>query len=417
MCQLSYFNLGNSQLNRELYVIASAVGASVHKHGWGVINPDGDSPKSAIPANLCMNSGALLHSIDGPLMGHIRLASINVPVARKYSHPFDINDIHQLHNGTLTPNNEKNHVVDEEVETISPATRVASKSKVKRSDSLVFLEYLSLKYHESSGDFIKALNDAMKDFHGKFAFIYYLKGTGERYIVRGKTADLYIIYFMSGPEDDSPITGYAVNTSKDVLETSVIMLSNLLQARGEEPLHYSIPSLVKEETIFVPEQFGLKEVGTIKENSFASKYVTCGWGEDDEFDYTHWGRGAGSSGKGARNFADSDIVSYAKEVWTFMEDFSMSLYEMQAIFYKAYECSFLDAQLPHMKHFARKILPNLRSATTRAIRKQIRTLTGGRFPIELYIKNEVEFPWMCSTKEAQQKILTMLKEKNKKVIT
>lgn len=412
MCQISYFNTGDSQLNRELFVIASAMGASVHKHGWGIINPTGESAKSAIPANLCMNSGSFINRIDGPLMGHIRLASAQVPVTTKNSHPFDINDIFQLHNGTLVPNDEKKHNVEETLETTNEhGTKIIS--KIKRSDSLVFLEHLAIKYHEAEGDFIKALTESMKDFHGKFAFVYFLKGTGEKFIVRGKTADLYILYFRESKETDSKITGYAINTSKDVLETSVLVLSNLQQSRGQEPLYYSDAKLLKEETIFVPDEFDVREVGSIKETGWATKYAA--WENEDYFsDYGRGGSFTKGNGTTPINYADGDIVKYAGEIFAFMDEYSVSLHQIMTLWSKTYECSILEAEKAHMKHFVTKVLGTLRSSTTKAIRKQVRNLCGGNFPVEIYIREDVEFPWMINPKNVQNRILVLLKERNKR---
>lgn len=410
MCQLSYFNTGSDELNRELFILASSLGATVHKHGWGVINPNGESFKSDIPANLCLNSGEFVGEICGPLMGHIRLASANVPVSEKNSHPFDINDIFQLHNGTLIPNDSKKHNVEEDVEVINDKN-VKTIQKVRRSDSLVFLEYLAVKYHEAEGDFIKALNNAMKDFHGKFAFIYFLKNTGERFIVRGKTADLHILYFKESKEKGAKITGYAVNTSKDVLELSVIILSNLRQTRGEPPLYFEQAKLLKEETIFVPEQFDLKEVGQIKEGS--TVIYPHNWDDEDYFSaYTRVGTGK-SDKNSSNSMADVDVVKYASEIFSFAKDFSMNIYEIQALWSRAYNCSLLEAEKAHMKHFVTKILATLRSSTTKAIRKRIYSLCAGNFPIELYFKEGIEFPWMVNSKANQAKIISLLEKRNK----
>lgn len=409
MCQLSYFNTRDSQLNRELFIIASAMGASVHKHGWGVINPNGESFKSAIPANLCLNSGEYIGEIDGPLMGHIRLASANVPVLKKNNHPFDISDIFQLHNGTLTPNVDKDHVTEEEVESLDDKN-VTVKKKVKRSDSLVFLEHLAVKYFEADGDFVKALNDAMKNFHGKFAFIYYLKNTGERFIVRGKTADLHILYLRESEEENSKVTGYVINTSKDVLETSVLILSNLLQSRGLPPLYYTQAKLLKEETIYVPDEFDVREVGSIKENGIT---YSRQWEDADYF--SEYGRGGGI-GAIIKNFADADVVKYASEMFAFCEEFSISLYQLQALWARAYNCSIIEAEKAHMKHFVTKILGTLRSSTTKTIRKRVRGLCGGSFPLDLYLNKGVGFPWMANSKAEQTRIIKLLEERNKKLV-
>lgn len=415
MCQLSYVKLPTDALSRRLLLLMSATGASVHKHGWGAMETKNEKSKyikCSIPANCTTNYGNVISKLSGPLIGHIRLASAQVPVTDENAHPFVAKGIMQVHNGTLVPKDDKKHVTHKDVESEpDPSTGLVTLTKVKRSDSEVFFEYFMKMYEQHKTDFVKAVQEAMKEFTGKFALMYHVESTASTYIIRGKTADLYITYLKESSDEKAPVMGYAVNTSKDVLENCCLLLSNLEQLDGRHELLFSEPALLAEETIFLAKEFGLEKVGEIKENtSVYSSYSRGvidtweGYNDDDNL------LGIQPVAKNTPiNYAADNAIKYAAEIYKFMEDFSMSPKDMSRLYYQIFNASLLETDDGTMKFFTTKLMDKLRSRTTKIIRKRLKAATGGKLPSDVYIT--YEFPWMLNSKDKQVELVNLLERR------
>jgi hypothetical protein len=275
------------------------------------------------------------------------------------------------------------------------------------------LERLSVIYAEKSENFLEAIQATMLEFTGKFAFMYFIKDAKtkvHKYIVRGKTADLYISYLKENKTKDAKTIGYVIDTNRDVLENAVNLLSNLQQLDGEKPLCFTEPEEVKKETIFIPEDFGLVEVGELKENTSVATttYPTRGnyWGADGQ-DFTV----GGGANKSMPNFTPLGVEKYVESIYSFMSEYAVSLKEIQIMFFKLYGLSLLEADEVILKHFCNKVIATLRKDATKQLRKRVKALSGGRFPIYLYSK--FAFPWMLETKNLQETIIDALKEYKK----
>lgn len=414
MCQLIYTNLHNEKLNQRMSLLLAILGSGKEKHGWGTLSGrNGKYIKSGIPANLITNSGELLFKSHGDIFSHIRSASFSVPVCDANAHPFVVGNISQFHNGTLTPKDEKNFVMKETVEEIDEKTGLVTSKEVKRSDSLIFLERLSKIYSEKNGDFIEAIKATMGEFTGKFAFMYYIKDAKkiQKYIIRGESADLYISYLKDKNTKEFKSLGYVIDTNKDVLEDAVNLLSNLQQIDGEKPLYFSDPVELKKETIFIPEEFGLKEVGELKENKVtypATTYAVRGgavsyWGDDgDSF------TGKGNGAKPQPNFTPPWVEKYIESVYSFMTEYCVSLKEIQIIFFSIYQLSLLEADEVVLKNFCNKVINSMRKGATKSTRKRIKAICHGRFPVQLYAK--YSFPWMLENKSKHEEIVEEVKK-------
>ena len=415
MCQLIYCNLHDEILNQRLSLILAVSGAEKEKHGWGTLSGrTGKFIKTGIPANYLINSGELLAKQKDDIFSHIRSASFSVPVCDKNAHPFIVGKISQFHNGTLTPKDEKGHVMKEFMEETDDKTGVVSKKEVKRSDSLIFLERLSVIYTEKKANFIEAIQATMLEFTGKFAFMYFIKDAKkvQKYIIRGKSADLYISYLKENKTKEAKTIGYAIDTNKDVLDIGLILLSNLQQLDGKKPLYFTAPEEIKKETIFIPEEFGLVEVGELKENTAVTTAVypysrnQGYWGEDGQ-NFTDKGNGA----KGTPNFTPNGVEKYVESIYSFMSEYAVSLKEIQIMFFRLYGLSLLEAEEVVLKHFCNKVIATLRKDATKQLRKRVKALSGGKFPVYLYSK--FVFPWMLEPKNLQESIVEALKEHKK----
>ena len=414
MCNLIYTNLHNDELNKKLTLFLSSLGATTQKHGFGFVAQGNiASLKTCIPGNLILNAGTHLAKAKGPLFSHIRLASAQVPVTDENAHPFTDGKIFQFHNGTLSPKDDKKFVTRIEKETTS-TSGVVSKEYIKISDSKIFFDRLLEIYNEQTGDknFVKALQDTMKEFTGKFAFMYFIPATHERYIVRGRTADLYISYLKETSEEASRVLGYAIDTSKEVLESSCILLSNLHQIETGSKLFFTAPEEIEKESIYTADEFGLTKVGEIKEEYAYSGGYTGGrnaayssW-EDDDTNFTVAGTSTTASRVNVINYTPSVVEKYLENVFAFMTDFSISVKEIQIMFYIMYGFSLLEADEVVMKHFCAKVLETLRKTQQKKVRKEIKKLCSGLgkgVPLSIYFKHQ--FPWMINPSTEQEQIL------------
>jgi|SRR5688572_27526156 len=427
MCQMSFINTKNNELNKLLFVLMGSYGSTIHDDGWGMTNANGDSWKCDLPMYGTWNAGERIAELfpedNAPLMGHIRKASISVPVNDENAHPFRSENKKILfqHNGTLKPKVEKDFVLEFEEETVSDKGVVSIK-KIKISDSLIFFQ----KFQEIFvGDktFVDALKETMELFYGKFAFMFYNLDTKQFHIVRGKTADLHICYLLDSPGKDANIIGYVINTSKDLLDMCTTLASNITQLLHKKELYFSKVELIPEETIYLAEEFDITKVGEIKENS-APTFANSGgrarnsafW-KNDDFSHDVWDdRGAVTNmGPTSKKFKAPE-EKYADAIYSFMEDFCLSFKDIQYLLLYGYEISTLEMQENVLKHFCATVIPRFRSLVPKEVRKRIHKLMDGNLvTATIYTDPELklEYPWMLNSDENLKKLIQYLEGQNK----
>lgn len=408
MCQISVCNLGDENLNKKLFLLMGTEGSGIHNDGWGLGSFNGDAWKCSLPMQYTSDAGHILSKIKSGkqiFLGHIRQASAKVPVLAKNAHPFKKDGIVFAHNGTLTPKDESKFVLEETIEEKDSKTGEIKTVTVKRSDSLVFFEEF-LKHYKGEDTFVDALKETMELFWGKFAFVFIINKT--YYIVRGKTADLHISYIKEEAKQDAKIIGWAVNTSKDILDKSLILLSNLEELDGRNPVNFTFPAILKAETIYKASKTGLVELGEIKENdkwvSTKSYYPADSWGK----------RAAGES-----NFTTGTTTETKNEhkvfrrIAEFMFGNSLSVADLQAIFGAVYGASLQEVTMPMLVHFCKRIIPAIESRTGREgkqFRKRLRRTIGG-YAVMLYqYEKGMEYPWIFNSKVVQRQFVEKLEE-------
>lgn len=407
MCQISVCNLRDPILNKKLFLIMGSNGSIVHKDGWGFSMGGGDIWKCPIPMFVTTDAGEILRtkaSVNkGILIGHIRQASPKVPVETKNSHPFKDENIVFLHNGKLTPKKESDFVLEEDADDldkngnpIKDKDGNIKKRKVSISDSLIFFqsfmkEWRSTTETDSLEKFLAVLNKTMSLFYGKFAFVFTIDKT--TYVVRGKTADLFVSYLRETEKKDSPVIGWAVNTSKEVLLDSLILLSNLQQLDGKKELFFDYPTLLPDETVFKAHAVGLAKVGEIKEN-----YAPITYAKSYSPNPT---KGGTSIVTGETNKPTTELENYAKEIYDFMFSYSLTIYDIQAMFFKLYGASLEEISIGMLRHFCRRVIPavaiKVKKDTRKRLRKQLSNMPVGLFRYG----NEFEYPWIMNTRERQ----------------
>lgn len=425
MCEITVSNLHSPYLNRKMYLLLATIGSKDHSDGWG-FSENLAGKKCGYPAFCTSNIGGILQeSIDenseSPFLGHIRKASPMVPVSTENAHPFTLDGISFVHNGKLTPKNEKDFVIETsvldydlagnpiiDVKTGKQATKI-----VKRSDSLVFFEkfmeiWKTKTVPETNFDdvFVETLTETMALFYGKFAMVFNIRN--QMYIARGKTADLHISFLRESKDFDSPILGWAINTNKVNLELCTSLLSNLEQLDNYEPMYFSYPTLLTENTVYRVDYLDVTPIGKVEENS-APAGVTTYYGRN----YTEWGDYAewedGSTTKAEsktaeKSAAKTELEKLTEEVYQFCETYALA---PQDIFYMLFVCygnSSLELSEIQLQHFCREVLPKLRNYVSKEIRKSVKRAFGRYVPIYKYNK-DMQYPWLMNTAELQKKFL------------
>lgn len=415
MCEITVVNAGSDRLNKLLFLLMGTLGSSEHKDGWGFGTSDGESWKCPLPMRFTSNAGDILRSKlpvnDGLTLGHIRKASSNIPVVTENAHPFTMEEIVFVHNGSLTPKVEKDFVLEVEVPDLDKdgaeildKDGVVKTKKVKKSDSLVFFEEFVKNWTATilPGDkldevFVSVLKKTMDSFYGKFAFVFIIQGTF--FVVRGKTANLFLSHFRSGVELDSPVTGWAINTSAESLNSAQILASNILQLQGEERFYYTNPDLLKEETIFKAGKLGLEELAEIKENSAPPKVYPV--------------QNAWEPAKSGKTYGkDSRLVNLTKEVYEFMVEYSLRPTDIQYIFWLAYGISLDKSNIDVLEHFTKKVITLIHNSTNKKNKKALREALY-ELPVHLYRYRDLgmEYPWMLNPKDVQAKLIKSVREK------
>lgn len=399
MCQMTFANTHNVELNREIFLVLSALGGPQNDDGWGFCDTN-KMFKTDLASHFIPDAGTILlrdYTQNSALMGHIRAASPQVPVTYDNTHPFLLGDVFFQHNGKLTPRKPEDFTLEYDTEVLNTTSNKMEKRTFKISDSLLFFQEFS-KIYADKKSVPDSLVDAMNLFYGKFAFML---GVGtDWWIVRGKTADLHISYILNGRGEKAKTLGYVVNTNASVLDIGLNLVSNLRQLRGEKMLYYTFPSAIKEETIFKAGKFNIEEIAPIKEvaeptKSYYSGYTRGGAAGAGNFSQSTTGT---SSDHGIKLSAEETLIS---ELHDFRKRYSLSLSDISDMFFLAYNASLLEIQPELLKHFLYKIAPMF-SGTNKKRKKLIKdtrkAVTKAKLGLSVsrmhYMGTKRQFPWM-----------------------
>lgn len=262
MCELTLVNMKDRDLNKTWVKIQAIINSKNNQDGFGLFS-NGKLWKTDKPANNLIFSNILEKIVDeNPILVHVRKSSnysysfstkdktVIKKVTKEHSHPFESQSFILAHNGTLRAF----------AGTRANSLEITNKEKI---DTQIFLIRLEEEYQKSR-NFIKAINSAMSEFYGKFAFLVFSKDENKFYVVKGATADLYLAEIGNG---------FLINTEFTSLKTSIALYLNLV---GLDTIKRIIP--IKEESIYEVTEGGLNKVGTVKENFQKidlSKYENC----------------------------------------------------------------------------------------------------------------------------------------------
>jgi len=214
MCQLILINTNDKDINTALLLSQLLIDTETsHQNGFGVFSNGRDLNKTKETPHHFEDLGITLKKEiknKKPILAHVRQASTNQEISNEKAHPFESAHFILAHNGTLELSKEYSENHPKQVEALE---------KSKLIDSEIFLMHLEFAYEDEKHDFVKAINKAMKDFSGKFAFLIFEKELGKYYAVRGNTADLHFAKILSGPEKE--LIGYVINTEEKSLRNGL----------------------------------------------------------------------------------------------------------------------------------------------------------------------------------------------------
>lgn len=422
MCEITVSNLHSEKFNKMFFLLAGSLGSLEHSDGWGYAVNGQKGFKCKLPMHYTTNAGKCLWKdsdagSDDILIGHIRRASPQVPVTTANAHPFVIHEVSMVHNGKLTPKEEKDFVMEEDVVEVDAKdeTKTTTK-KVKRSDSLIFFEKFMEIFEESTNEvleerFVDCLKKTMDLFYGKFAMVFLINGT--YFVVRGRTADLHISYLL---DDESEKLGWVINTSKKTLDNATVLMSNTFQLLDGIDLNFTLAAPLETETIYICEERDLRKIGELKENSapvttYASNYrAPAGTGGATNF------TGAKTQSGTVTTTKKTVVEKYAEEVWKFMDDYSLSVMDVNYLFLIGYDCSLLEVNEAILEHFVKSVIPRLRNKTNKTIRKLLSKAVLSYVSLRYY-NRDISYPWMLNEKTEQMKLLKVIQadvEKAKK---
>lgn len=398
MCQLTYANLKNKTYNKSIAYLLGFLGSKEkHDDGCGLILSDNKIWKTKLACHNITNLGELLNEMiidNSPVPFHIRQATYGIEVNDENAHPFRGKHFILMHNGTLhTPDEKPNQA-----------------SKKNDSDSLKFLKELdAAKEKNPKMDFVTLFNETMKNFSGKFAFIIREIKTGNDYIIRGRTADLWITFLTV---DDKP-SGYFINTSRETSSAATHLFVNLQSLTSVHTYKFDYPKLLSQETIFLAGKNNIEKLGDTKENDVPKK---------EEVQVTARGNFPivpaqnNTTPRITRNNTTvpdlkvSTILNYSERIAEFLENHSLFITDLQIIFQTAFGISLLETTCDDLRLFVEQIIPKISAPSKKDnIRKQVKDILNKNncefFPLEVYDKSGIAYPW---TVEEPKKVLDAL---------
>jgi len=279
MCQLTLVNVNQRELTKQLLTLLlinntkedhhDGVGMTYHISNNG--SPGRFRRVQLTPPYYQLNFFDNFVDVEllpkYPVIAHVRKATSsfskkekdNDKLREQHLHPF-IDTSRTLilaHNGTL-------HLQKDE------RAKKAEEEFPDMIDSQMFLEVFAQEYEKSrekklykniSVNVRKALQTAMKEFYGKFAFLIEEMHTQKVYVVRGKAILHYSEVSVNGK-----YVGFVVNTEYEGLRDSLHLLVQIWKQHKDAVLTYTTPELLAEETIFEVKGKKLEKIGKIEQN-------------------------------------------------------------------------------------------------------------------------------------------------------
>jgi len=253
-------------------------------------------------------------------------------------------------------------------------------------DTQIFLEELEIQYKIFNSISI-SLQEAMKNFSGKFAFLLYEKEKQNFYAVRGESADLYYYPIVIKNE----ILGYVINTEKYSLERVLVMASNFLAVEKinlEIDFEKILP--LEKESIFYLGKTEFSKIDSIKENKIIKWNSTRRWGNCNRVLF----------GKSDDVWDNNENLNY---VISFMSKYIISLDEIDELFLAYFNKSILSANEKDLDDFVDFLVELEKKIKGEKIEEKIKIKENYKHSfLDRY--KEIEFPYFMESLERLKEV-------------
>lgn len=397
MCQLILTNLNKPELNKIFMSLLIQIDSMGNQDGTGVLVVNKDSVsvwKTAIAGDEISNLGIILREnilSKSPVLGHVRSASKGIKVDDSNAHPFSGKRFVIAHNGRLYG---KDEVV---------SNYYANDDTSMTSDSLLFLERIEREASKNKEMSVKdIINNSMKDFKGKFAFMLYDKSTGKHYVIRGSTADLHMSILVETTYDKiekkdvrSPI-GYIVNTKKSSLNDALKIGIPIAQMISGKLIDNDPIFELDKESIYEVGKTGLIKLGEIKENPVYSPTTSYINGHSNNSRY--YGV--------IDNTPIGPILTLCNSVAKYAENHFLTVADIDAIFLLYVGSPMATCSKEQLKFFVDEVITRVNA--TKVIRKRMkRDFPDGCkiWPTAYSSVEGLEYPWMINDAETINRLI------------
>jgi predicted glutamine amidotransferase len=395
MCQLTFINTGH-KFSNQLFTANQALVNTLteHKDGFGVFcnKKTYKTPKSPWEiTNFSTFSNEIITA--SPVLLHVRKASYVYATQKKvdieHTHPFETEHLILAHNGTL-----------------EPVTAFPDPEYKEMIDSQIFLSELEKEYVSNSFSLVPSLQNTMKKFTGKFAFLIYEKNSTLFYAARGEIATLHhfpIIIYDKNREVLSE--GYILNTEKDSLLSGLVQFSNLLYV-NKLSMNCSMPykeiTILPENSIFLLGD-KIENIGKIEENKkvyYAGTASGNVYNYDDEYSETWWDQRQRNSVIINPPIGETPRT-YCAKLTNYVGKWQVSIPYIDIISWRLYDKSLVCLNEDEFKYLL-ECLDYLDNFVTRGVIKywnKIKKVNG--YDLDFHSRFlELEFPYMLNPVES-----------------
>lgn len=418
MCELTFCSLNDPIKNALAGLFLTRKGSEKHDDGTGFMTLT-EEWKTHLQAKIITNLGSIFGDFaekeengNAPIAFHIRSATMGIKVTKENAHPFRLENgrLTLMHNGSLKTEDAN----DDDGYYWNRSQTVVEKD----SDSLEFLKVLEEEAKKLKNFDIKlALENAMKRFTGKFAFII-REDTGKNakfYIVRGKTAELWITYAVENATDEQRKAlslikdyetlekfhgqcGYVVNTNKDTLAFGLLEYKNVweLQNGNRGDVYFTPPVLLPEESIFVAEENCIKFIGKLEER--------------------HHVVAKKSEPRAAEIVKASDptvikSLELATRVSKWLKENFMDLGDFQILVALLFGCSVVELTEEKVNEFIKVIIPKI--TPSKKIKAKMESILKSKkreyVPKEIFEDGVLSYPWTVNSGKDLEEVFSRIK--------
>ena len=365
MCQLTYIQINNETVKKLFLTSLLKINAKTgHNDGYGVT--DGDNYIKYAKSSTAFGLDLVAKFNNTPLIAHVRKASVGFAnkLNDEFTHPFvedNNNGIGKLicaHNGTLYNDKIPKDMID----------------------SQYFTKELYRNIDIFKGEFVTAFENTIKDFYGKFAFMFNYNGT--YYIARGRTATLFYSDIKIGGID----VGFCINTELDSLNFTLDLLNDILYGLGIY-MDYEAPKFLQLNSLYRIHD----PLGTTFESSVTKVENTKFTETDRKFTVaTPIVTTNHSAGINATIFA---------YISAFMTEYNITLGELDHIFFVAKGCGLLESATSDFDDLVAALKLLAVNGSKNRIKMFAKMLK--QYPMitreEIYSDKGLEFPHFLST--------------------